>query len=72
MEAILDAMERGGTADIILSSSTAALDKRGKAVSNFTSEDLLEIQEMAIKRLEERFSKVGEELNGLKKLTKLS
>lgn len=72
MKEILDAMERGETADIILSSSTAALNKRGKNVSKFTNEDMLEIQEMAIERLEEDYSKVEEELNGLKELMGLS
>ncbi|KAF4626306.1 hypothetical protein G7Y89_g11854 [Cudoniella acicularis] len=66
MKEIRDAMERGDTADMILSSSAAALNKRGKETSNLTNEDLLEIQEMAIERLEEQFSKVEEELKQLK------
>lgn len=72
MREIRDAMETGETADIILSSSAAALNKRGKEASNFTNEDLLEIQEMAIERLEEQFSKVQDELNGLMELMGLS
>jgi len=72
MKKIRDAMEVGGTADIMLSSSTAALTRRRKETSTLTNEDLLESLDMTIERLEERFSKVTEELDQLKELTKSS
>lgn len=66
MKEIRDAMERGETADIMLSSSAAALSARGKESSNFINDELLEIEELVIERLEEQLSKVEEEIDGLK------
>lgn len=68
MKEIRDAMKRGDTADVILSSSTAALKRQGKEAFNLTNDDLLDVLDIAVKRLEEQFSKVDEELNNLKKL----
>jgi hypothetical protein len=65
-------MEHGETAGIILAVSTASLIRRGKEASAFTNQDLLEIQEMAIQRLEEQFLKVEKELNSLKELMGIS
>jgi len=49
MEEIRDAIERGGTAEIILSSSAAALNNRGKESSNFTN--VLGHQKSVVERL---------------------
>ena len=68
MKEIRDAMERGDTADVILSSSTAALKRRGKEAFNLTNDDPLDALDIAVERLEEQFSKVDEELNHLKEL----
>ena len=68
MKEIRDAMEHGDIADIILSSSSTALNRRGKEASTLTNDDLLEALEIAVERLEEQFSKVNEELNHLKEL----
>jgi len=68
MTEIRNAMEDGDTADIMLSSSTAALRKRGKEPSTLTNEDLLEALDIAIDRLEEEKLDVDEELRNLKDL----
>ena len=72
MKEIRHAMERGGTTSIILSSTVAALIKRGKKSSNLTNEDVLEIQQVAIDRLEEQSSKAEGELKELKELMESS
>lgn len=66
MKEIRDAMDRGETAGIMLSSSAAALSARGKEPSNFTNDELLEIEELVIERLEEQLSEVEIEIDGLK------
>jgi archaellum component FlaC len=68
MKVIQDAMERGETVDLIMSSSTAALNNRGKKAHSDTGEDLLDILEMAIERIEEMYEEVTQELEGLKEL----
>jgi hypothetical protein len=68
MTEIRNAMEDGDTADIMVSSSTAALRKQGKEPSTLTNEDLLEALDIAIDRLEEEKLEVDEELKDLKDL----
>ena len=63
MQTILDSMDEV-TQDSTQSSSRAAKDKRGreKDKSNFSHDDAIEIHQMAIKRLEEDYAHVVEEL----------
>ncbi|KAL5324173.1 hypothetical protein ACEPPN_008717 [Leptodophora sp. 'Broadleaf-Isolate-01'] len=61
MTEIRNAMEDGGTADIMSSSSKAALRRRGKEPSSLTN-DMLDALDIAIDRLEEEVLKVDEEL----------
>lgn len=68
MTEIRNAMEDGDTAEIMGSSSAAALRKRGKEPSTLTNEDLLEALDSAVDRLEEEKLEVDEELKNLKDL----
>ena len=69
MQTILDSMDEV-TQDSTQSSSRAAKDKRGreKDKSNFSHDDAIEIHQMAIKRLEEDYAHVVEELEDLEQL----
>jgi hypothetical protein len=68
MTEIRNAMEDGDTADIMGSSSTAALEKRGKKTSTLTNDDLLAALDIVIDRLVNETLKVDEELQNLKDL----
>lgn len=72
MQEINDAIERAGTTEVILSSSTAVFINRGKKVPTLTNTDVLNSMDLAIIRLEEQFSNVDKELNQLKKLMESS
>jgi prefoldin subunit 5 len=69
IQAILDSIDEL-TQDSTQSSSRAAKDKqrRQKDESNFSHDDAIEIYQMAIKRLEEDYTHVVEELENLEQL----
>jgi hypothetical protein len=69
MKGILDSMDEV-TQDSTLSSTRAAKNKRGreKGKSKFSHDDVIEIHQIAIKRLEEDYAHVIEELEGLEQL----
>ena len=68
MTEIRDGMESQGTADLMSSSSAAALRRRGKETSNLTNADVLDTLDMAIDRLQEEMSEVEGELEKFKDL----
>ena len=70
MKAIADAMKKGSTGVLISSSSKAAKDARNKDSSTLTNEDILDTYDITIRRLEEQYKKVEEELKGLEELMK--
>ncbi|PVH68094.1 hypothetical protein DL98DRAFT_522961 [Cadophora sp. DSE1049] len=68
MTKIRDGMESEGTADMMSSSSAAALRRRGKETSKLTNADVLESLDMAIDRLQEEMLEVEGELKKFKDL----
>src|SRR4051812_12150221 len=68
MTEIRNAMEDGGTADIMSSSSKAALKRRGNEPSTLTNDDVLDSLDIAIERLEEEMGNLDDELQELKDL----
>jgi len=68
MEEINNGMEDGDTANIMVSSSKAALRKRGKEPSTLTNQDQLDSLDIAREHLEEEKAKAAEELKNLKDL----
>lgn len=69
MQAILDSMSPE-TQELVSSSSKATKDVRGKESSNLRHQDLLDACMITIDRLEEDFSNVEKELEGLQDLMK--
>lgn len=69
MEALLKLMDTE-TRESTQSSSRAAKEKRGKEKdrSKFSHEEAIDIHQMAIERLQENYSQVTKELEGLEKL----
>lgn len=69
MQAILDSMSAEAQ-ELASSSSRATKEARRKESSSLSHEDVIDAHGIAIARLEEQFSKVVEELEGLEELMK--